>query len=236
MSVKSLLEASFSKQKHHRSVQDYKVLCKRRVRRASNVACVKARLDLDQDFPDLCRWGAKMRNSEARSASRYELVYRFFISRVGKPVDEVMRELHAKLGYSKMAHRFWQDLQDSFQDTHLLWFEEKGYVKYHNVRIELDAGTLIRADLLDPESVLDEIDEPTRGEIERWCHYRKIEKDGFTCFWVTYPHYQGPWTPKKERRRDQEPTKVPFSAKDRDFWERLSEERQCDLLQNGYCY
>ncbi len=230
MSVNSLLEASYSKQRHHKSVYHWKQIWKRRVRSASTQACYKARVDNEHEFPDVCIRGRQMGNSKARRVYRQALVEKFFLSRVGKHVDDVMQELHAKLGYSDTAHEFWREMQSRFNDEECKLFY-KGHVDYYNVRIELDEdGILTRVDL-GKETKNVSYEGPSRGEVERWTNYRSIEKDGETLFWVKprCVFVRGEFVLK-------DPAKVPFSREDHVFLNRLDEARKRDLLEFGHIY
>ncbi|MCX6715094.1 MAG: hypothetical protein NTX72_04745 [Candidatus Uhrbacteria bacterium] len=153
MSVKSLLEASFSKQKHHRSLRDAKVLSRQTERAKVREACRKTRGDPEGDwFMHLECGGGMIRAtkfSRYRSSSRSDLIKQFFISRVGKHVDDVMKELHAKLGYSDMAHLFWLEMRSRFEVKDRL-FGHTPSVDYHNVCIVLsENGILTRKDLIE---------------------------------------------------------------------------------------
>lgn len=227
MSVKSLLEASYSKQRHHRSLYDAKVLSRQTVRAHTRRECRKAQRDPDGDwFQHLpCVQGMRSDTSfnHYRSARRNDLVTRFFISRVGKHVDDVMKELHVKLGRSRLAHAFWQEQRSMFDDDE---DGNKGCVKYHNVRIELDdSGILTRIDLPEP-SHQPQYDGPMRGEIEGWVGGRRIKKEGETFFFILYRCIN--------EEEDLVRKMVPFSREDRDFMDRIDEARRRNLLELGH--
>lgn len=258
MSVKSLLEASYSKQKHHRSFYDAKVLSRQTMRAQSHAACRNARRDPEGDwFAYLERRRGMVRSTtfhRYRSSWRSDLVTKFFISRVGKHVDDVMKELRAKLGYSDMAHMFWCEMRDSFGFRDYC-FSKKKSVDYHNVRIELDDhGILTRVDLLESQPVREEKHFPTRDEISNWIRYghpdydqpnaqkfshlygsvknkelmrgwyRHIKEEKGELFW-TYP----------TSLIDRTDGVVPFSSTDRGFWNLIQKYRQDDLIHCGYC-